>query len=250
MSRLLSIAVSRLFGRTQHGFVSHDAASAKLYSLDDEGRKIRAEVAAVHPANVASVEAQEVQPLTASKLIAKCVADIRTVTRSNEVAATNGNAERWAERLKRAKLRGVKADDYCWGTIFNGSKAALIKAGLADAKSFPAKGKERKYQLPLNYGDGYNAACYGPTFGAIPPSWSARISHSMDSDGTYSVYVDFNTDDLKVRERTDRAFDEMDRPDMNLALLRQLVAEIPPLPLSVTIPEQIKAARKYPRSEK
>lgn len=186
---------------------------------------------------------------TVSDVMQKCAADIREINRESAIGAIKGNAERWAERVKlaQAALRGVKVEDFNWGAIFTGSKAALIKAGLVSAQLVPAKGKHKQYRLPLNHSDGYMAACYGPTWGRIPPAWDASIGEG-DEKGTYAVKVSFDwVRDMNIRERTERAFEEMNRPDVNMALLRHMVAEIPPLPLSVAVPDQIEKAKMYPK---
>lgn len=189
---------------------------------------------------------------TMSDVMQKCAADIREINRKAAIEASKGNAERWAERANRAKaaLRGIEVQDLNWGAIFTGSKAALIKAGLVSAQFVPAKGKSKEYRLPLNHHDGYIAACYGPTWGKIPPAWDVSITEG-DEKGTYEVRAPYDwVDEMNIRERTQRAFEEMDRPDVNMSLLRRLVAEIPPLPLSVAVPEQIEKAKKYPVAEK
>ena len=183
---------------------------------------------------------------------------IRAASRAHEITIAEQNAARWANREKaaRAMLRGVRVTDYAWGAVFEGTKSALVRAGLVSAALVPAKRKTKEFQLPLNHKDGYLDACYGPIGKAIPPSWSAKCVHEdnykneipRETKGNplLNVFVEFNNHDLEVRERAQRAIAELDSADMSPKVLRVLILGIPPVPLSVQVPEQIKAARKYP----
>lgn len=192
---------------------------------------------------------------THSALLARLTKQLEDHNRRGEIAACKGSAERYAARDSEASalLRGIKVSDYVWGAIFEGTKAAFVRAGLVDEKRVPKKiGTTILYQLPLNHNDGYTAACYGPTYGEIPPSWEAICGIEPEVAGTpkgnplLSLTVKFNFRDQGVRDRMLQALGELERPDMNAALLRKLILQIPPVPLSIQVPEQIKASKKYP----
>lgn len=133
----------------------------------------------------------------------------------------------------------VTAEDFNWGTIFTGTKAALVKAGLMpqDCK-IPKLGHVGEgYWLPLDWTERYNAACFGPDFGPIPPRWDAEVINN-DGPQSLSVRASFNPDqDLNVRERAEMA-------TIALKAALRMVEEIAPRPLSVSIPAAIKAKRK------
>jgi hypothetical protein len=197
------------------------------------------------------IEAAAPQTLTIAEEAAKLAVRVLNHSRAQDIAKAEGLFQQWTDRERAAKalLRGVEAREYTWGAIFKGTKEALIKAGLLDATTRTVKSGVKHYRLPLNHEDGYNAACYGPTFGTIPPTWMASVSY--DDGDKYSVSVEYDHPrDMDCRARAERAIAELDRRDMNPTLLRQLIAEIPPAPLSVLVPEQIKAARTYPTKEK
>lgn len=152
-------------------------------------------------------------------------------------------------RLKVAKLlpKGVTVEDFNWGCRFNASsKALLVKAGLVAHNSKNAA----EYSLPLNKTDGYNAACFAPgispTGGMLPPSWDARFTCKDLGDG-FNVWVEFDkVRDLNISERVSAALAEFEAADRDEERLYTLIANCQPRPLSLAVPEQIKASKKYP----
>lgn len=179
-------------------------------------------------------------------IIARWTGDLEKSTRTLEISAAEANAGRWWKRARWAAgaLRGIAAEDFAWGCAFTGSRADLIRAGLIDAKHLPTERKDTDYELPLNHKDGYYEACYGSRNFPIPPHYEA---HASKRDGiTYAVHVRFEiTDD--VRGRMERAIRELERPDVNMSVLRSLILAIPPVPLSVALPELISASRTWPK---
>lgn len=202
------------------------------------------------PISKAPQGAVQTETLTIAEAAAKLAVRVLNHSRAQDIANAEGFARQWTdrERAARALLRGVEAREFTWGAMFKGTRAALIKAGLLDAKTKTSKSGTKEYRLPLNHNDGWCAACYGPTFGKIPPAWMASVAY--DDGDKYAVSVEYNhPEDTDCRARAELAFAELDRPDMNQAILRRLIDEIPPMPLIVRVPEQIKAARKYPTKE-
>lgn len=143
---------------------------------------------------------------------------------------------------------GVIAQDFNWGAIFTGTKAQLIKAGLAEKGAFGKyrQSKQPEFWLPLNWGMGYDDACYfvhGGKTDRIPQRWDARLCREIGGSG-WAVYVKFeNVRDLNVQQRANIALAALDAGEPNA---RELVAQIPPCPLSVAVPALIaELNRKY-----
>lgn len=128
-------------------------------------------------------------------------------------------------RRSQVQKSGLTIGDYNWGSLFKGTKAALIKAGLVAPKDIPNRiGWEKKYTLPLDHHERYTEAVYGPDTGPIPPSFKADISRTGTDEYQVSVSFDY-VRDLAVRERADQA----------LTILRALISmveSIPPVPVS------------------
>jgi hypothetical protein len=141
------------------------------------------------------------------------------------------------------KLRsGVIAQDFNWGAIFSGTKAHLIKAGFAPKEVFGKyrHGKEGpEFCLPLNWVTGYDDACYGVNGRKtmrIPQRWNARLTQDLADKrkGIWQVFVEFDViRDLNLQERANIALEALDRGDPKA---RDLVAQIPPCPLTVAVP--------------
>ena len=112
-----------------------------------------------------------------------------------------------------------------WGSFFEGSRADILKAGLAEPRHLPrALGDSGPdYRLPLDHSEKYHEACFGPKFGPIPPSWDASVV--QEERGLFAVYARFNDKDLDVRTRTERAMEA-------LHTLTALLKDLPPVPIN------------------
>lgn len=153
------------------------------------------------------------------------------VARKVKKSSKQGNT---TSKAVKPDLFNVTAEDYNWGTIFTGSKAALIRSKLA-----PAKFKSgTEYRLPLDHSERYMIAMAtlpydGTPYGRVPQTWEATITHIECIKGQFSVMVDFDkTRDLNIRERADPV-------EVALKVLLKMVRDIAPRPLSAQIPEAI-----------
>ena len=145
--------------------------------------------------------------------------------------------------MKPRKTKTSKASNtlthqtYTWGTHFQGSRADILKAGLAEPRHLPralgAYGPS--YRLPLDHSEKYHEACFGPKFGPIPPSWDASVV--QEERGQFAVFVRFNDKDLEIRKRTERAMEA-------LHTLTALMQGLPPVPIN----EQLRIKAK-PRAD-
>lgn len=147
-----------------------------------------------------------------------------------------------AAKKRKATLKPrqpeVTVEDFNWGSMFQGSKEALVAAGLVEPKC--KLGKE--YSLPLDWKKGWEEACFGPKFGPIPPRWDATFHRSL-SGSTFAVSVKFDVlKDLNVRQRAERVI-------AHLNDLATLIAGIAPRPLSVQVAEAIRASSRRSSNE-
>jgi hypothetical protein len=142
-------------------------------------------------------------------------------------------------KASKAPQAAVKAEDFNWGTIFTGSKPALVKAGLMPQNyRIPKLGHEGdSYRLPLDWSERYRHAIFGETrTGIVPSNWEASVVNN-DGQKALQVFVRFNAEhDLNIRERAEHAL-------IALRAAIKLVEDIAPRPLSVTIPEAIKGRK-------
>ena len=158
----------------------------------------------------------------------------------------NGKSSKGLKAVEMPGLfaSGVTVSNHNWGAIFRGTKAALIKAALASDELFPKKGRESAYQLPLNADDGWHAACFGPAYGEIPPSWTAKLVN--EEEGTFSLYVEYNERDLNTRQRAQEVIAALDSPK-SLEEIKALIRSIPPNFMSDLLGEQLLLAKNYPK---
>jgi hypothetical protein len=133
------------------------------------------------------------------------------------------------QRKAKQQASNITVEQFNWGSLFKGSKEALISAGLAMPEHFKFKkgSAGKKYWLPFDWEKKYSEACYGPNFGPVPPRWDAHVSDSLNIiPGQYSVHVEYDiVSDLNVRQRVAQA----------MTVLRtavELVESIAPVPVS------------------
>jgi len=156
--------------------------------------------------------------------------------------ATQKDSKRSKRTLKARKVQKDKAGTltvktYTWGTHFQGSRADILNAGLAEPRHLPralgAYGPS--YRLPLDYSEKYHEACFGPNFGPIPVSWDASVV--QEERGQFAVFARFNDKDLDIRTRTERAMEVLNT-------LTALLQDLPPVPIN----EQLRIKAK-PRAD-
>lgn len=147
-------------------------------------------------------------------------------------------AKRSTPKAKQARARSqVSVSDHEWGSIFTGTKENLTAAGL-----LPRRFKlEEAYWLPLNWRERHAEAVYGPNYGPVPPRWKAEAHKAWEDKEMLSVHVRFSPDrDLNVMERTEKVLAAFPYRGGDFEIVRKLIAEIPPRPLSEQLPEAIR----------
>lgn len=122
---------------------------------------------------------------------------------------------------------GLTVKEYNWGSMFHGSKAVLIRAGLAKPEHFKfRKGEPSKgHWLPLDWSERYNNAI--STAGPMPLRWDAVISEGWP-EAEYAVSVSYNNEDMGFRERAEHAL-------IALQAAVKMVAQIAPKPVHVQL---------------
>lgn len=156
-----------------------------------------------------------------------------------------GKVSKRGKRGKRGKRNsitegGITAQDFNWGTIFNGSRAQLVAAGLMPENyKLPKPGRAgAEYSLPLDW-QRQAARREVVVSGIYPHRWDAQVTCDIagNKKDEWEVWARFDlVDDLDIRKRA----------EMALATLRtalRMVEEITPVPLSKRIPDAIKAGK-------
>lgn len=151
-----------------------------------------------------------------------------------------------SSKSRKQGKRCIAAEDFNWGSIFTGTKDQLIAARLAKPEHFRFRKGDSSghYWLPLGQKvwDGISER---------PPHWNATVSESYGpgSDGLYDIKVSFDPlSDMNVLERTQRALAMLDAVRvldsirLEYPKVRDAVAAIPPVPLSVQVPAAIAEA--------